>query len=427
LSVTEGHNIIIDHCSASWSVDETLSVSMPPPYTAQLGDVTVQWCMITESLDYSVHVGGHHGCGSLIKSAWDNNYTFHHNLYAHHDKRLPSVGNYHDYQDDPNGWTIDFRNNVVYNWDNDYAGYYDLDDSGVVKKNFIANYYIQGPQSDDDYAFRERCPHSRNYFSGNWMDDVLPADPWSLVIWYNLDAGEIATIKQSSPFDVEPVTTHSADVAYERVLADAGVTLPVRDSVDVRVIDEVINGTGSIIDDEDEVGGWPALYSLTAPDADDHDGMPDYWENQYGLDPNDDGDSTADLDGDGYTNIEEYLNNTDPNGNNDTVVYIGASVSRAYEEDATAGEFTVYRTGNTASALTVDYTVSGDATSGTDYTALSGSVTIPGGDASATITVTPINDSTADDGEQVIVSIDTSVDYKLGLPRKALVVIEDGD
>jgi len=309
LSVTDGHNIIIDHCSASWSVDETLSVSLSYqfPYSPTLGEVTVQWCIISESLHDSVHVKGPHGCGSLIKSGWDNNYTFHHNLYAHHDKRLPSVGNYNDYLDDPDGWTIDFRNNVVYNWDDDYAGYYDADDNGVVKKNFIANYYIQGPQSDNDYAFRERCPHSRNYFSGNWMDDVLPADPWSLVIWYNLDAGEIATIKQSEPFDVEPVTTHSADEAYTLVLAGAGATLPARDSVATRIVIEVQSGTGGIIDDEQEVGGWPVLESTTPPTDPDHDGMPDSWETARGLNPSVD-DSAGDRDDDGYTNIEEYIN-----------------------------------------------------------------------------------------------------------------------
>jgi len=119
LSVSGGRDIIVDHCSTSWSVDETLSAST----SGQLGNVTVQWCIISESLNESAHHKGAHGYGSLIRGGWGNGYTFHHNLYAHHRGRSPRPGNYNDRSKDPKGFTFDFRNNVVYNWGGSTAGY----------------------------------------------------------------------------------------------------------------------------------------------------------------------------------------------------------------------------------------------------------------------------------------------------------------
>ena len=161
----------------------------------------------------------------------------------------------------------------------------------------------------------------------------------------------------------------------------------------------------------------------------DNDGTPNYWEEQYSgiLDPNNGLGHSQDADDDGYTNIEEYLNNTDPNGDDSTIVFVAASNSRACEETETAGQFTVYRTGDTASPLTVNYTVSRNATPATDYSTLSGSVTIAGGDSTATIDVTPINDGSPGNAEQVIITIDPDANYKLGLPNRALVVILDED
>ncbi|MHC4728645.1 MAG: pectate lyase family protein, partial [Planctomycetota bacterium] len=119
LSISSGQNIIVDHCSASWSVDETLSASARD----KLGNVTVQWCIISESLNDSSHHKGAHGYGSLIRGGHGNGYTFHHNLYAHHHARLPRPGNYNDCSIDPDGFILDFRNNVIYNWGGSAAGY----------------------------------------------------------------------------------------------------------------------------------------------------------------------------------------------------------------------------------------------------------------------------------------------------------------
>jgi len=307
LSITAGKNIIVDHCSASWSVDETLSASTG----GQLDKVTVQWCMITESLNCSAHHKGCHGYGSLIRGSWGNGYSFHRNLYAHHSARLPRPGNYNNRDRDPYGFIFDFRNNVIYNWAGSYAGYNSDGSNGtdsITKMNFVGNYYKKGPNSKDSFAFRETATSSRAYFDGNCMNGIFPRDPWSLVIFRGFSESQETAYKQSEPIPVATVTTDDAITAYEKVLAGAGAIYPVRDDVDTRVINDVINGTGGIIDDEDEVGGWPELKSTAPPPDSDHDGIPDDWEREIGLDPNDVRDGAKDRDGDGYTNIEEYLN-----------------------------------------------------------------------------------------------------------------------
>jgi pectate lyase len=297
--VSQGHNIILDHCSASWSGDETLSVAQEPNV---LGNVTVQWCMITESLNYAGH-----GYGSLIRGGWGNGYTFHHNLYAHHRGRSPRPGNYNQYGIDPDGLIFDFRNNVVYNWHGNYAGY-NADSDSVTKMNFVGNYYKKGPDSSGSISFRDLCTYSKAYFSDNCMNGSYPADVWSLVLLDGFTTAEANAYMQSSPIPVAQVSTDDALMAYERVLADAGATFPERDAADARIIDDVKNGTGSIINHEDEVGGWPELVSITPSVDADHDGMPDDWELAHRLDPHDAGDANGDLDDDGYTNIEEYIN-----------------------------------------------------------------------------------------------------------------------
>jgi pectate lyase len=311
LSISSGHDIIVDHCSASWSVDETLSASSG----GRLGNVTVQWCIISESLHDSIHHKGPHGYGSLIRGGFGNGYTYHHNLYAHHHARLPRPGNYNDRSRDPEGFVLDFRNNVIYNWAGRAAGYNADGSNGtksITKMNFIGNYYKAGVNSTGNLAFSESTPSAAAWFSGNCMNGSYPDDPWSPVSFSRFSAEEMKAYKQSGPIPVPAVNTDDAITAYKRVLSDAGAVLPKRDDVDTRIVGEVRNGTGKIIDDEDEVGGWPDLKSVEPPEDSDRDGMPDYWEKRHDLNPNDLADGNEDIDADGYTNLEEYLNNTEP-------------------------------------------------------------------------------------------------------------------
>ena len=304
------YDVIIDHCSTSWGVDETLSVVRYRSF--QWDKVTVQWCMIAESLNMSVSPKGQHGFGSLIRGSWGSRCTFHHNLFAHHSGRSPRPGNYIVWNYDPIGLLFDFRNNVIYNWGGYHAGY-NADgingDNSVTQMNFVANYYKQGPNSFDSIAFQETTTTAMAFFNGNSMNGKIPYDPWSLVQFVRFSSDQKKTYKLSEPVTVAPVSTDDPETAYKRVLDGVGAVFPRRDTVDIRIINDVKNGTGRIIDDEDDVGSWPELKSLPAPVDSDHDGMDDDWETANGLDPKDNSDGSLDTDGDGYTNIEEYLNN----------------------------------------------------------------------------------------------------------------------
>jgi len=307
LSISKGRDIIVDHCSTSWSVDETLSASTG----GRLGNVTVQWCIISESLNKSAHHKGAHGYGALIRGGWGNGYTYHHNLFAHHKARLPRPGNYNDRRKDPDGFIFDFRNNVIYNWGGSSAGYNADGSNGVssiTKMNFVGNYYKRGVDSGGEFAFSESTRSARAWFSGNAMNGRIPENPWSLVTFSKFSPGDIGAYMQSEPIPVPPVSTDDAVTAYERVFAEAGAVLPKRDAVDARIVTGLKNGTGRIINDETDVGGWPELRSAKPVKDTDLDGMPDAWEKRHGLDAEDPADRNDDADGNGFTNLEEYLN-----------------------------------------------------------------------------------------------------------------------
>lgn len=325
LSISGGDYVIVDHCSATWSVDEALSVSAGEGNTSfkgQLDHVTVQWSIIAESLSNAGHGDGEHSKGSLIRGGSGNRYSFHHNLYAHHRDRSPYIGNYNAHTLDPVGIEFDFRNNVVYNWGGKGFGYppssnerYEGTDS-IARVNFVNNFYKQGPQSGElfgDKVFIAEIKVGRGYFEGNAYNGTVPGDPWSLVRMQNSflsewNTTEKNTYKLGAPIVFAAVNTQSAADAYSSVLAGVGATLPARDAVDQRIVDSVINGTGAIINLPSQVGGWPTLNSITPYDDTDQDGMPDMWEDSHGLDKIDPDDRNGDNDSDGYTNLEEYLN-----------------------------------------------------------------------------------------------------------------------
>lgn len=290
-------NIIIDHCSASWSIDECVSFY-------RNNNITIQWCIISESLWQSHHVKGRHGYGGI----WGGtNASLHHNLFAHHSSRNPRFAS-----DDEN---IDYRNNVIYNWgfNSAYGG-----EGATV--NMVANYYKSGPATKDKVKNRivqVSEDKSRWYIKDNYVAGYpeITADNWNGGVQGKAPK---ATIRVNNPFPAPAIMAQTAEKAYELILADAGANVPKRDLLDTRIIQEVRTGNATyggawgegkgIIDSQTAVGGWPQLKTSTPPADSDHDGMPDDWELARGLNPNDVGDGTKDQDGDGYTNLEEHLN-----------------------------------------------------------------------------------------------------------------------
>lgn len=297
IGIYEAENVVVDHCTISWTCDEALNT------WHHTKNATVQWCLISEALHNAVHVG--HGFAATIGG---ENTSYHHNLVANCPGRNPSIAGNKSYQT----INLDFRNNVVFNWEHRTI------DGKPNSINVVNNYYKPGPSSQ----FNDRIakidlprdmPLGRWHVAGNFMEGQpkISGDNWAA----GGVTGEVAA-RADKPFDVAAVTTVPAEQVFEPVLADAGATLPRRDPVDTRVVQEVRSGKttfgSGIVQDPKDVGGWPELKSAEPPADADHDGMPDWWETKYGLNPADPGDGNKDLNGDGYTNIEKYLNGLDP-------------------------------------------------------------------------------------------------------------------
>jgi hypothetical protein len=293
-----GRRIILDHVSASWSIDETLSASARYDNGGGFYDLTVQWSIIAESLRRSHHSKGDHGYGSLIRGGRGARISFHHNLWAHHVARMPRPGNYAGPAEDPEGPLMEFRSNLFYNWGRGYAGYNE-DEAALIRYSFIDNAYVAGPNSGGALAFRENDRLARAWFAGNSMNGAVPDDPWSLV------GGRIPEgYRLSGPVDVAPVAADPAPSAAAHVLAGAGAWP--RDAADARIVESVRAGSGHHIDSQEQVGGWPEL-AAGRPESDrDGDGMPDTWEAAHGFDPAH-ADGNGDRDGGGFTNLEIWL------------------------------------------------------------------------------------------------------------------------
>jgi hypothetical protein len=297
LWVVRSRNIVIDHCSTSWSIDETLSIT-------HADSVTVQWCFITESLNNSLHSKGAHGYGGLVAYIEDGRISEHHNLWAHHRSRNPRPGSTANL--DLPGLIYDFRNNVIYNWGSKCG--YTVKEYSRINMNYIGNYLRTGPTTSSSVRAEAFDTDNSDIMGIYLKDNVINNynSGWSMI-----DGNQF--IKANKPYDTPPMTTDSPDSALAKVLRHGGASLPKRDSVDIRMVESVLNGTGAIIDSQNEVGGWPELQAGTPYVDADKDGMADDWETFYGLDPADKSDYNLDNDGDIYTNIEEFLNQTDPN------------------------------------------------------------------------------------------------------------------
>lgn len=307
-------NIIIDHCSMSWSVDECSSF-----YDNE--NFTMQWCLIAESLRNSAHVKGEHGYGGI----WGGkNVTFHHNLLVSHDSRNPRFCGSR-YSNQPELEKVDFRNNVIYNWgaNNAYAA-----EGGSY--NLINNYYKPGPASktnkyfinpyaDDGKNHQPAGIFGRFYLKGNVMEgnraitknNVSGVKMGSNFAEFapNVTLNELIS---NTEFSIPKPKTQSAKKAYQSVLKSAGCSL-VRDVLDMRYVNETRTGTftfkgskgssNGLIDSQNDVGDWPVYNSLPAPPDTDGDGIPDEWlEKRYP------GKKSTDLNKNGYTYLEVYLN-----------------------------------------------------------------------------------------------------------------------
>lgn len=312
MSVGSGQRIMLDHVSTSWSSDESLSVSVARPDLGRPAyqHVTVQWSLIGESLNCNTaKKGACHGFGSLLRGAHGTRLSMHHNLWAHHQDRMPRPGNYLTPDKDKLGGFYDIRANVFYNWGTARAGY-NLDRGGErASYNFVGNVYLTGPSSKGRFAFEESNPGARAFFAGNTMDGQLPTDPWTLVRAHaqHLPEGLPVGYKLAAALPFAPVTADAPDKTLDRVLAQVGASL-VRDAVDRRLVDDVRHRRGRLINSQTEVGGWPTLKSAPAPLDSDGDGMPDAWEITQGLNPHDARDANHLDPASHYTRLEQYLN-----------------------------------------------------------------------------------------------------------------------
>jgi pectate lyase len=304
-----GRNVIVDHCSFSWSIDETAS------FYGHIEDFTVQWCIISESLNRSTHEKGEHGYGGI----WGGvNATFHHNLLAHHSSRNPRFNNGNTHYGDE---SVDCVNNVVYNWgfNSAYGG-----ELGFHSLRF--NYYKAGPATRQEARNRIVEPWDTSgswYVYGNYVDGFpeITAENWNGGVQGKY-AEYHAKKRVINPYPTAPISVQTPAEAYTAVLKYCGACMPKRDPVDGRILDETRTGTArygktwegggkGIIDSQNDVGGWPILSSTPAPIDSDHDGMPDDWEEARHLNPSDPTDGNT-VTAEGYTSLETYLNSLVP-------------------------------------------------------------------------------------------------------------------
>ncbi|NUN97358.1 MAG: pectate lyase [Candidatus Omnitrophica bacterium] len=308
ITVNDCDRVILDHVSASWGIDGIQDIRRCKNYT-------LQWCIFSEALNDSIHPKGPHAMCASFRAPLGN-ITIHHNIFATSRDRHPTIGGS---VQDPQ-WIIDFRNNLIYNW----SGAANVCDNQV---NLINNYFRPGPESDPKrlpIAMKASLPDkARGHMSGNFFEgrnDLTENNYLALDFerWLGPEsnykyAGTIQDWKVEEAYDLGADTpeTDSALEAYEQVLERAGAAHP-RDSVDKRLIEDIRNRKGRLIDSQDEVGGWPELVGGAPPTDSDSDGMPDEWETAQGLDPADPTDRNGDSDTDGFTNLEEYLHSLAP-------------------------------------------------------------------------------------------------------------------
>ncbi len=326
---TNRKGVIIDHCSMSWSTDECASF-----YGNK--DFTLQWCILSESLNTSVHGKGSHGYGGI----WGGEgATFHHNLLAHHKSRTPRLCGSR-YTGRPDDERVDLRNNVFYNWGPTNGGY--AGEGGSY--NFVNNYYKPGPSTatknslvhrifspnpDDGSNTNAAGVWGQFYVDGNYFDPTCPdlsSTALNNIAQVNANNRDgihptttaPANLHAYTPFEVAAINQHSAARAYEKVLMHVGASY-MRDAIDLRIITETATGTytyegskGStkgIIDSQTDTEGYITYKQTPRLRDTDNDGIPNAWEIANGLNPKSAADAVKEFpNGGGYTAIEVYIN-----------------------------------------------------------------------------------------------------------------------
>ena len=321
-------NIIVDHCSMSWSNDESC--------TFYRGDsLTLQWNIVAEPLNYSYHfeTGDVDYEQHAFVGIWGGQHaSFHHNLLAHAKGRMPRFDGSRNLPPYTAGMeNADFRNNVIYNW-----GSYSTNGGEGGNYNIVNNYYKYGPSTPTSSSsgvpiramiinpYKQTStpvlPYGKYFMDGNYVDGntTITADNWRGAAMSGGSLADTATSKVATAFASMAVTTWTPAMTYDSVLANAGAIRPLRDSVDMRVVNDVMNRTGALIDVQGgfphgtayaaTTGAWPVLISTPALADDDKDGMPNSWELNNGSNPNDSTDRQT-VAVNGYTNLENYLNN----------------------------------------------------------------------------------------------------------------------
>lgn len=302
IDISNAENVIVDHCSVSWTLDEGVNTYHGTK------NITMQWCLISESLNDSYLQDGHGFAASL----GGKNASFHHNLFANHAGRNPSIAG------ETSNPTIDldFRNNVVFNWEKRRL------DGRPESINVVNNYYKAGPASRELRSLvKMQClddgTFGKWHVEGNVLETASGLITGKELVIIDDPQRLPGDVMVNQPVHFAPVYTDAPEEALKKVLSAAGAIRPKRDSHDERILREVRSGQttfgNGIISSQTEVGGWPTLLSSEAPSDRDADGMPDEWERRFS--PNGDltWDGNSDEDGDGYTNLEEYLNLTHPN------------------------------------------------------------------------------------------------------------------
>lgn len=344
-------NVIIDHCTMSWSDDEA--------FTFYGGDsTTLQWNLISEPLNYSYHFETgdvdfeHHGYGGI----WGGRHaSFHHNLLAHCQGRVPRFDGSRNLPPYTAGQeNADFVNNVIYDW-----GSYNTNGGEGGNYNIVNNYYKYGPSTSTSNSSgvpvkyeiinpynSGSLPYGKYYLNGNYVDGspVITGSNWRGAAMAGGGLVDTVSAKVTIPFTVNPaLTIQPATEAFDSVMVKVGAVLPARDTLDQRIISDVINRTGRIIDVQGgyahgtayplTVNAWPLLNSTTAPTDTDHDGMPDAWELANASNPADASDRNV-IAFNGYTKLENYLNNIPLNNDHVPVFVSGSSATLTLCQDA---------------------------------------------------------------------------------------------